>query len=182
MKNRIGIIFFGIVLAIIVILVVPLHCQTPPKPMDVAIKDTPASQSLIELSKKYVADNQTFQTARQQAISTLDQKVKVLQDELAKQQKALHDQEASDKKYKPMIDRIDDLQKQIADAGADANKKFAAEIGTVQQNIGVELAQINALISVVKSENSLSADAQYATDTQKWTVPSKTPAPPASAK
>lgn len=156
--------------------------QQAPKPTEVAVKDTPASQSLIELSKKYVADNQTFQTARQQAISTLDQKVKVLQDELAKQQKALHDQESSDKKYKPMIDQIDDLQKQIADAGADANKKFAAEIGTVQQNIGVELAQINALISVVKSENSLSADAQYATDTQKWTVPAKTPTPPASAK
>jgi len=156
--------------------------QQAPKPTEVAVKDTPASQSLIELSKKYVADNQTFQTARQQAISTLDQKVKALQDELAKQQKALHDQESSDKKYKPMIDQIDDLQKQIADAGADANKKFAAEIGTVQQNIGVELAQINALISVVKSENSLSADAQYATDTQKWTVPAKTPTPPASAK
>ena len=156
--------------------------QQAPKPTEVAVKDTPASQSLIELSKKYVADNQTFQTARQQAISTLDQKVKALQDELAKQQKALRDQEASDKKYKPMIDRIEDLQKQIADAGADANKKFAAEIGTVQQNIGVELAQINALISVVKSENSLSADAQYATDTQKWTVPAKTPTPPASAK
>jgi Skp family chaperone for outer membrane proteins len=144
-----------------------------PAAPDVAIKDTPASQSLVALQKKLAADQQAFTTAFQQARTTLDQNLKALNDELAKQQKVLHDQEASDKKYRPLLDKIDDLQKQIATAQETAQKKFNAEISTVQQNIGIEQAQIQALVPVVRRENDLPDGATFSIDTGKWTLPAK---------
>jgi ABC-type transporter Mla subunit MlaD len=159
----------------------PAAPAVQPATSDLSIKDTPASQHLIELSKKFVADQQAIQPAQQQAQAVLDKKLKPIQDELNTQMKALHDQAAADKKYKSLIQHIDDLQKQINDAVNDARVKLNTDLGTLQQNSQMEQNQITGLLPVVKQENSLPDDARYSIDTQKWTLPAKAEVPKATA-
>ena len=163
-------------LSFAVMLCTTVRSQTPPvvsgPPADtVTVKDTPAAQSLDKLAKDQASDQKAVNDLFQQARHSLDANQKALQDELQKQTKDLNDKLAEDKHYKPMIDKIKDLNKQLQDVQAKAQAEFQKNAGVLQQKVQSELYQVQALIPVVRKENGLPDNAQYDAQTQKWSVP-----------
>lgn len=145
--------------------------QDKPKPVDV--KSTPASDALVAAAKESKTERDSIETIRQQAISTLQSSQKSLGDELTSTQKQLTEDLNKDKKYKPMVDKIADLQKKIQDLGQTASAKFNKDTGEIQVKIASDNALINGLVPIVKKENGLPDDAVFDQNTQKWTVPTK---------
>lgn len=141
--------------------------QTPP---DVKIKDTPAAKNLVDLSQKWVKEKSTLDTALQQARTVLDQNITALKSEIVDEQKKLDDELAKDKKYRDQYQHIVDLQKQLADASENAQKKLEATINPVIEQSNFDAIQINVLITVVRQENGLPDTAAYDRQTQKWTI------------
>jgi hypothetical protein len=146
---------------------------TPDKaaPPALVAKSTPASDLLVQLSKDSQADQAVFNVKLQQARSTLDQNLKTLSDQVTVLQTKLKADLDKDKKYKPALDQIAALEKQISDANSKENAAFNADAGPVSQKIGVEKAQIKSLTDVVRKENNFPENAVYSEETQKWSVP-----------
>ena len=159
-----------------VMLCTTVRSQTPPvvsgPPADpITVKDTPASQSLDKLAKEEADNQKTVNDLFQQARHNLDANQKALQDEIKKQTKDLNDKLAEDKKYKPIMDKIKDLNKQLQDIQGKAQADFQKNAGVLQQKVQSAMYQVEALIPVVRKENGLPETAQYNPQTQKWTVP-----------
>jgi|ERR1700721_1797657 len=176
-RTRISLVF-----CFVLAFAVGVQAQTPAsKPADptttksvgFGIKDTAASQTLVDLAKSEVSDKAAMNTKFQQARGSLDQNVKALNDELKKTQKDLNDRIKADKKYSSEFAHIDDLQKQIQTANQTADDAFRKDAGPLQQKLQTEIAQIDGLVKVVKKENDLPDSATFSDETQKWTVPSE---------
>lgn len=151
--------------------------QTPPAaapkpdPNEVAVKDSPASQSLAQLAKDQAADRKHLNDIFQQARTSLDQNSKALNESVAAAQKDLNDKLNADKHYKPLLDHLKDLQKQMQDAGQKAQAGFQNSVQPIQQKLNVESAQIAGLEPVVRKENNLPDTAVFNAATGKWSVP-----------
>jgi len=152
--------------------------QTPaPKPPDqpktaeVQIKDTPASQALIKFSNEQTADQAAFDTKVKQAEFTLDQSNKTLKDQITAANKDLLDKLKADKKYKPLLDNIDNLNTQLNTDGQKIRDDFSKDAGPLQQKLNFEADEVKALVPVVRQENGLPDTATFDSATGKWTVP-----------
>lgn len=167
------------ILAILFAATITLGAQTPaPKPVDqpktdVVIKDTPASQALIQFSKDKTADQAAFNTKVQQAQFTLNQSNKALQDQIAGANKDLLEKLKADKKYKPLLDNLDNLNAQLNTNGQKISGDFQKDTGPIQQKLNFESDEVKTLIPVVRQENDLPDTATFNESTGKWTVPEK---------
>ena len=171
MRSAIRISIFALVFTAVLV-----FAQAPPAkpdPNEVQVKDTPASQSLVQLAKDQEADQKHLNDIFQQARSSLDSNNKALQDELTKSQKALDDKLKADKKYRDDLAHIADIQSQITNAGTKAQQAFQQSIGPIQQKLNMASAQVQGLIPVVRKENGLPDTATFDMATQKWTNPPK---------
>lgn len=144
-----------------------------PDPNEVAVKDSPASQSLAQLAKDQVVDQKHLNDIFQQARTSLDQNNKALNDAVVAAQKELNDKLNEDKKYRPMMDKLKDLQKQLQEAGQKAQQDFQKSVGPIQQKLNMESAQIQGLEPVVRKENNLPDNAVFNAATGKWSVAKK---------
>lgn len=152
-------------------LVASIAFSQTPKAADVAVKDTPASQTLNQMAKDQAADQQVWNTKLQQARFSLDANVKTLNDQIQSLQKDLETKLKQDKKYKPFMDQIADAQKKLKSVNDDANTNFTKDTNSLQQKIKMESDNVTVLIPVVRKENGLPDGAQYNAETQKWTMP-----------
>ena len=152
--------------AMIFMLATVVHAQT-----EVKVKDTPASTTLVQLAKSQVQDQKEASDKFQQARTMLDQTTKDLSGKIQAIQKELQDQLQKDKKYKPMLDQIDALNKQLDTARQNAQQQYSKDTGSIQQKLSSETAQVQGLIPVVRKENDLPDTATFDLNTQKWTVP-----------
>lgn len=135
------------------------------------MKDTPASKDLVEKSKSYAKDKQALATAVQQAQTALNQKIADLQAQQVTQNKSLHEALLKDKKYRDTIVHIDEVQKQIADASADAQKQLLAQTGNLQSTTAIGDVEIKLLEGVVKRESDLPDNATWNIEMQQWSFP-----------
>lgn len=147
---------------------VAAFAQTP-----VTVKQSPASDMLVQLAKDHAANSKALELKFQQARAALDQSNKSMQDEIAAANKALTDDLRQDKKYKGRLEHIDDLQKKLADNGTAANAAFVKDVGPLQQKVSQEAGQLEELEKVVKAENNLPDGATFDLATGKWTEPKK---------
>jgi DNA repair ATPase RecN len=138
---------------------------------DLTVKDTPASQALIQAAKEQAVDQAAFNTKLQQARYSLDTSNKAPSDQLTAAQKDLEAKVKSDKKYKPLFDKIAALQKQLTDNNSKAQSDFAKDTGPIQQRVQSESRQIQALLPIVRKESGLPDNATYDPATNKWVVP-----------
>lgn len=143
--------------------------QTP-----ATIKSSPAADALVQASKDYNTEKASFDTSLQQARSSLDQNQKDLQKQLTDLQKELGDQLKADKKYKPMLDKIESLQKQVTDLSTTAQREFDQKVGPIATKMNSDKGLIDGLIPIVRKENNLPDNATYDPATQKWTTPAET--------
>lgn len=167
MKTSIRIVFCTLLMLSAVVAVT----QEKPAVKDLNVKSTPASDLLVQLSKDTQADQAAFNVKVQQARSNLDQSVKSLNDQLASLRSKLNADLEKDKKYKPTIEQIAALQKQITDINTKANADFNQESIPISQKLGTEKAQIQSLIDVVRKENNFPANAVYSEEKQTWSAP-----------
>jgi hypothetical protein len=144
-----------------------------PKTADVVIKDTPASQALIQFAKDKSADQAAFDTRIQQAQFSLNQSNKALQDQIAQANKDLLEKLKADKKYKPLIDNLDNLNAQLSSNGDKIRQDFQKDVGPIQQKLNFETDEVKTLIPVVRQENDLPDTATFDEKSGKWTVPEK---------
>jgi small-conductance mechanosensitive channel len=147
---------------------------------EIGVKSTAAQDALVELAKSQAADEAALNVKVQQANSTLDQSKKALTDQLQAVSKDLNEKLQQDKKYKPSLDQITDLQKKLQDLQQTASANFQKDAGQLQQKLQTERAQVEGLIPVVKKEDDMPLEASFDYKTQKWFIPSK-PAEPAKA-
>lgn len=169
-----------VVLTVIFIATYTAYCQT-----EIAVKSTAAQDALVELARSQAADEEALNVKVQQANSALDQSKKALQDQLQAVSKDLNEKLQQDKRYKPSLDQITDLQKKLQDLQQTAAANFQKDAGALQQKLQTEKAQVEGLIPVVKKEDHMPADAAFDYKTQKWTIPAKpaeTKAPEAPKK
>src|ERR1035441_6015344 len=86
-----------------------------PKTAEVTVKSTPASDALVEFAKSQSADQKAYNAKLQQARFNLDNNNKTLNEQMQALQKDLQAKLQQDKKYKPMLDQITDLQKKMSE-------------------------------------------------------------------
>lgn len=139
------------------------HAQTPATP-----KASPASEALAHAAKDIGTEQKAFDAALHQAKATLDVSVKDLQKQNADLNKTLNDQIRADKKYKPMFEKIDAIQKQIQALNTDATNKFSQSVGPLNNQIASDKALIEGLEPVVRKENGWPDSATFDVATQTW--------------
>ena len=131
---------------------------------------------MLQFAKDQTADQTAFNTKVQQANFTLNQNNKALQDQIAAANKDLLEKLRADKKYKPLldnIDNIDNLNAELATTGQKVRDDFSKDAGPLQQKLNFETDEVKTLIPVVRKENALPDDAVFDTASGKWTVPEK---------
>jgi len=160
------------------ILSVASFAQDKPNTTEVTVKDTPASQALVQFAKDQTSDQAVLNTKLQQARFNLDASNKTLNDQLSAAQKDLDEKLKADKKYKPLIDSIEFVKKQLSENGTKAQADFAKDASAIQQKVAIETNEVQTLIPVVRKENGLPDAAQFSIDTQKWTKTSASVDPP----
>lgn len=137
----------------------------------ITVKSSPAEDALVQAAKDLSAEQQTVNTARQQAINSLNASQKDLQQQLQATQKELTDKLKADKHYAPLMDKIDTLQKQLQEAGAQAQQEFNQKAGPIRSKMNTDSALIIGLIPVVRKENGLPDTAIFDPVTQTWKNP-----------
>jgi septal ring factor EnvC (AmiA/AmiB activator) len=134
----------------------------------VTIKPSPASDALNTAAKELTAGQKSLETITQQARAVLESQQKDIQKQLQDTSKALNEKLKEDKKYKPDLDKIDTLTKQLQTLQSNAEKQYTAQAGPIQQKVATDNALVNGLTPVVKKENSLPDSATYDAATQTW--------------
>lgn len=134
-------------------------------------KASPASDALIQAAKELQAEQKNYNDGFQQAKTTLDASQKQINDQLQAKSKDLSEKLKADKKYKPMLDEIEALQKQLASVGQDAQTKFNQRYGTAQTKLTTDGSIVTTLTPVVRKENDWPDTATFDPATQTWTVP-----------
>lgn len=156
--------------------------QPPPPPPATTpapiVKQTPASDTLVQTAKDMAAEKSSFDTIRNQARSTVDASSKQLQDALKAKTDAMMTQLKADKKYAVQLAEIDTITKQMSDMSRGANDKFQKDTSPIQQKIATDNALIGGLIPIVKKENGFPDSTTFNVDTQKWEDKTTTKATP----
>ena len=136
-------------------------------------KDTPASRTLDEIAKQYVPDQKALDDKKAQAQAALDQSNTSLTKQIGELQKALQDKLKADKKYAPLLQQIEDLNKKFASNQIIANQAFQADAGPLAQKVTSETGQLEGLEKAVRQENGWPDTATYDRTKQKWSMPEK---------
>lgn len=131
-------------------------------------KPSPASDALVKSAQESTVQQKQFDAAFQTAKAALDAKVKDLQQQNIDLNQQLNTQMRADKKYKPMFDKIDAIQKQIAALNNDATAKFQQIIGSIQTQIATNKALMDGLEPVVRKENGWPETTTFDRATQTW--------------
>jgi seryl-tRNA synthetase len=139
----------------------------------VVVQSSAAEDELISVAKAETADKAALDSKLQTARGELDSVTKTLSDEIQATGKTLNDEIKADKKYKPLLDKIADLQTKLKDAQTKVQTEFQSSAGVLQQKVSTEDAQVQALTKVVKKDSGLPDSATFDVATQKWTVPDK---------
>lgn len=139
------------------------------KPAIVTAKPSPASDALNAAAKEHITEQKAYDAALQEARATLDSTSKDLQKQLVDLNKSLNEQVRADKKYKPLIDKIDAIDKQLQSAQQDVQKKFSDRVGPISRALNTDGAMVSGLIPVVRKENGWPDTAAYDESTQTWT-------------
>lgn len=155
------------VIGFILALAMPVFAQQS----DLKPKSSPAADALVELAKSQTSDQGLLNVKMQQARSTIDQNNKQLIADIQSAQKDLQDKLEQDKKYKPLIDHINDTQKKLNESGQKVAADYQRDNGVLAQRIQNETVQVQGLIPVVRKENGFPDNAAFDIETQKWTVP-----------
>ncbi|HEY3620722.1 MAG TPA: hypothetical protein VGK96_28295 [Candidatus Sulfotelmatobacter sp.] len=137
------------------------------------VKDSVASQTLNKMAQQYAVDKAQLDTKTQQARSSLDASNKELNEKAAALQKQLLDQIRADKRYKPLLDQVDQLKKQSDQLNADAQRKFVEANRELMERVNGAAGQMESVKGIVRKENSLPEAATYDAATQTWAVPKK---------
>jgi hypothetical protein len=148
-----------------------------PKSDSMTTKDTPAARRLKELSKKFTDETRVVNNEVEQVRFQFVQQSRAINDQIAQTQKELHDKEMQDKKLKPLVDRIDQLNSQKSTLLGQMQRQFTQSAGSMVHQVDAEKAEIDGLISIVKQENDWPDNSRYDISTGKWTVN-----PPASSE
>ena len=134
----------------------------------IIVKPSTDSDALDSAAKDLQADQQAIDTAVQQERESLDASLKALQKQNGDLLKELEAQLRADKKYKPMMDKIDTIEKQIQTIGQTAQNNFARTAGPIQTRIASDRTIISFLVARVRKENNLPDSAIYDPKTQTW--------------
>ena len=159
-------------------LILLAEAATAQGPGAVKVKDTPASQELIQLAKTELSDRSAANAELDKARADLNESTKSINAQIQAAQKDLQEKLKEDKRYKPLLDNIDALQKQLADASQKAEAKFQKEVQPLASDESSIADEISALVKVVRQENSFPPTAQFSIETQEWTLPVSDPKPP----
>jgi len=136
----------------------------------VTVKPSPASDALNNAAKDFQAEQKAFDNALQQARFASDLSQKQLVDQLQALNKKIYDQLHQDKHYKPMLDQIDTVQKQLQALQQTSEANFQKEAGPIQAKSQSDKALIDGLIPVVRKENGLPDTQTYDPVTQTWSA------------
>lgn len=131
-------------------------------------KPSPASDALVKAAQESTVQQKTFDAALQTAKAALDAKVKDLQQQNIDLNQQLNTQIRADKKYKPMFEKIDAIQKQLAALNTDATNRFQQSVGSIQSQIATNNALIAGLVPIVRKENGWPDTATFDAATQTW--------------
>jgi DNA repair ATPase RecN len=131
-------------------------------------KPSPAAEALANAAKEMADSQKSFDVGIQQARSSEETTSKALIKQLTDANKSLHDKLEADKKYKPLVDQIDTMQKQIQGLDNDMRTKFTQQYGPIQQKIAADKALIDGLVPIVRKENGWPDSATYDYTTQTW--------------
>lgn len=149
-----------------------LHAQNAkpatPKSAAVTVKSSAAEDALVQAAKDLQADQQTITQLIAQARATSDSEQKDLQQQIAAKNQALLEKLRADKKYKPFLDELDGLQKQLQQEQVHLQETFGPRIQAAQVKIQQDQALVNGLIPVVRKENGLPDSAVFDAATQTW--------------
>lgn len=132
------------------------------------VKPTPAAQALVEAARNAETEQKTVDTGFKQAKATLDTSQKQLQDALKTKSTELQEKLKADKKYKPLLDEIETIQKQLATSNQDAQNKFNQTVGPVQQKLSTDRMLVNTLEPIVAKENEFPPTVKFDAATQTW--------------
>lgn len=125
---------------------------------DLAVRSSPAEDSLVQLSEQMTTTNKALNDLLQQARANLDTKDKPIIDEI----------KARSKKWQDKIDAdTKDLKAQLDKNEADAKAKFQQETAELNSK-NVSPQTISALEGVVRQEQNLPATAHYDPQQHKW--------------
>jgi hypothetical protein len=142
----------------------------PSSTVEITVKSSPAEIALLNAASDFNTNQKSMDTILQQAKTIVAANAKVLQDELTATQKELNDKVMVNKKYKPLIDKIANLNKELTDLSQNARTKYFQDTYPIQQKMKQDDALITGLVHVVKQENNLPNTATFDPKTQKWTV------------
>lgn len=131
-------------------------------------KPSPASDALVKAAQESTVQQKTFDAALQTAKAALDAKVKDLQQQNIDLNQQLNTQIRADKKYKPVFEKIDVIQKQLAALNTDATNRFQQSVGSIQGQIATNNALIAGLVPIVRKENGWPDTATFDAATQTW--------------
>lgn len=133
-----------------------------------SVKSSPASDSLNQAARDYIAEKKTFDDSLSSARTGLEGSQKDLNKQIQDTQKQLNDEVTADKKYKPLIEKIAALQKQVADLATAAQQQFQQKVGPVQSKMNSDYTLAQGLIPIVRKENGLPDTASFDLTTQTW--------------
>lgn len=155
------------------LLIMAVACVAQDKPMvptsaTSIVKDTPASDALNAAAKDMQAAQKVLASETQQATVALEASQKTLTAQLQEVTKKLNDEIRADKKYKPMFEQMDALQKQLQGLQGEAQQKFQQQSGAMQSKVTTDKALIEGLVPVVRKESGLPDSATYESATQTW--------------
>lgn len=145
----------------------------PAAPQTVVAKSSPAEDALVKASKEAIDLQKKITDAQNDAQNAARVNQKNLMTQFNAKQKDLIDKLKADKKYKPMVDELDALQKQMDDLRINAQSRFYQQFGQIQQQIASDNLLVNGLIPVVRKENNLPDEAVFDKSNQTWSVPAK---------
>lgn len=131
-------------------------------------KPSPASDALNKAAQESTVQQQTFDAAFQTAKAALDAQVKDLQKQSAELNQQLNAQIRADKHYKPLFEKIDAIQKQLAALNKDATDKFQQNVGPIQNQLATNKVLIESLVPIVRKENGWPESATFDAATQTW--------------
>jgi hypothetical protein len=138
------------------------------KTNEVTAKDTPASQTLVQMAKQKADDQKVFEAKVSQAKANLDSTNKPLGEKLVAVNNELTAKLKADKNYKSYFEQIASLQKEMSDNNQKAQQAFSVDAGVLQGRVNSESIQIEGLIPIVRKENGFSDSVTFDAATGKW--------------
>jgi multidrug efflux pump subunit AcrA (membrane-fusion protein) len=162
-------------LAILVLAVaLPVLAQQPPAATkEITVKSSASQDTLLLIAKQLTEAQKTLNTKFQQAQTSLSENQKTLTAAIVASQNELNEKLKQDKKYAPILDKIDQARKALNSSTEQAQAAFSRDAGTLQNQVNMYAAQMEGIKIVVKKGQSLPDDAVFDSASGKWMVPVK---------